>query len=160
MCRLSKDNCMQLAFYWINYTILYYTTTLDQPTLLDDLNLNPQPSSRLAQQHRLRLRLRPRLRRVEAEVEAGWGLAYLAGSYWMTSTGRWGRLRQVEAGWGRLRQVEAGWGLEFIYILTFTVNTSLYSNSWLYIKANLIVLSDLVSFKEEKLFDAIFNSWS
>ena len=30
---------------------------------------------------------------VEAEVEAGWGLAYLAGLYWMTSTGRWGRLR-------------------------------------------------------------------
>ena len=40
------------------------TTTLDQPTLLDDINLNPQPqpSTRLAQQHRLR--------RVEAEVEA------------------------------------------------------------------------------------------
>ena len=30
---------------------------------------------------------------VEAKVEAGWGLAYLAGSYWMTSTRGWGKLR-------------------------------------------------------------------
>ena len=40
-------------------------------------------------------------------VEAGWGLAYLAGPYWMTSTCGWGRFRPVEASWGRLRPVEA-----------------------------------------------------
>ena len=34
-------------------------------------------------------------------VEAGWGLAYLAGPYWMTSTCGWGMLRQVEASWGK-----------------------------------------------------------
>ena len=49
----------------------------------------PQPSTRLAQQHRLR-RVEAE---VEAKVEAGWGLAYLAGSYWMTSTLGWGKLR-------------------------------------------------------------------
>ena len=65
---------------WANfytYTDLSGTsTTLDQPTLLDDHNLNPQVEAE-----------------VEAEVDAGWGLAYLAGPYWMTSTQSWGKLR-------------------------------------------------------------------
>ena len=59
-----------------NHTDLSHatSTTLDQPILLYDLN--PQPSTRLAQQHRLR----QVEAEVEAEVEAGWG-----------------KLRQVEA---------------------------------------------------------------
>ena len=44
----------------------------------------PQPSTRLAQQQRLRPRMR--------QVEASWGLAYLAGPYWITSTWGWGKL--------------------------------------------------------------------
>ena len=60
-----------------------YTDTETNPTGW------PQPSTRLAQQHRLR----QVEAEVEAKVEAGWGLAYLAGSYWMTSTQGWGKLR-------------------------------------------------------------------
>ena len=30
---------------------------------------------------------------VEAQAEEGWGLAFLAGPYWMTSTSGWGKLR-------------------------------------------------------------------
>ena len=47
-------------------------------------------------------------------------------------------------GWITSTPVEACWGLWFSWILTFTVNTSLHSNSWPYMKANLIDLSDPV----------------
>ena len=59
----------------------------------------PQPSTRLAQQHRLR-RVEAK---VEAEVEAGWGKLRPSQLSWILLddlNGGWGK---VEAGWGRLR---------------------------------------------------------
>ena len=49
------------------------TMTSDQPTLLDYLN---QAS-------------------LAAQIEVSWGLAYLTGPYWMTSTQGWGGLSRV-----------------------------------------------------------------
>ena len=54
-----------LQLYRFVPVVLLVLPPLDQPTLLDDLN--PQPSTRLAQQHRLR----QVEAKVEAEVEAG-----------------------------------------------------------------------------------------
>ena len=93
------------------------------------------------------------LRRVEAEVEAkveaGWGGLRWVEAGWGLGWGwGWGGLRPSQLSWillddlnGGWGKVEAGWGmpsgLEFSKILTFTVNTSLYSNLWPYMKANL-----------------------
>ena len=87
-----------------NYTDLSHTTsTSTTTTTFRPTNPigwpQPQPSTRLAQQHRLR-RVEAK---VEAEVEAGWGKLRPSQLSWILLddlNGGWGK---VEAGWGRLR---------------------------------------------------------
>ena len=68
----------------------------------------------------------------------------------MTQLQCWGK---VEASWGKPT------GLEFSKILTFTVNTSQYGNSWSYMKANLQTFLILLSHMTHSCFPCRRRCW-